>query len=239
MNLANKLTLMRVILVPFFVAFMLIDAIPLNYLWALLVFAIASITDMLDGKIARKYNMITSFGKFLDPLADKILVAAALVCFVQLGWCSAWVTALILAREFVVSGVRLVAASSEKKAVIAAGMLGKLKTAMTMVAICVILFMWILVQFGAISPEAFPIQIISDVLMYIAAALTVASGVKAKKEIGGRFRRTAEPAMPDCAHRLFSFFGKYFKPVQFRGAAHSYPECSNENRVHTPAAITQ
>ena len=77
MNLANKLTLMRVILVPFFVAFMLIDAIPLNYLWALLVFAIASITDMLDGKIARKYNMITSFGKFLDPLADKILVAAA------------------------------------------------------------------------------------------------------------------------------------------------------------------
>lgn len=79
MNLANKLTLMRVILVPFFVAFMLIDAIPLNYLWALLVFAIASITDMLDGKIARKYNMITSFGKFLDPLADKILVAAALV----------------------------------------------------------------------------------------------------------------------------------------------------------------
>lgn len=140
MNLANKLTLMRVILVPFFVAFMLIDAIPLNYLWALLVFAIASITDMLDGKIARKYNMITSFGKFLDPLADKILVAAALVCFVQLGWCSAWVTALILAREFVVSGVRLVAASSEKKAVIAAGMLGKLKTAMTMAAICVILF---------------------------------------------------------------------------------------------------
>ena len=83
--------------------------------------------------------MITSFGKFLDPLADKILVAAALVCFVQLGWCSAWVTALILAREFVVSGVRLVAASSEKKTVIAAGMLGKLKTAMTMAAICVIL----------------------------------------------------------------------------------------------------
>lgn len=177
MNLANKLTLMRVILVPFFVAFMLIDALPLNYLWALLVFAIASITDMLDGKIARKYNMITSFGKFLDPLADKILVAAALVCFVQLGWCSAWVTALILAREFVVSGVRLVAASSEKKVVIAAGMLGKLKTAMTMVAICVILFMWILAQLGAISPE-FPIQIISDVLMYAAAALTVASGVK-------------------------------------------------------------
>ena len=178
MNLANRLTLMRVVMVPFFVAFMLISALPYNYLWALVVFAAASITDMLDGKIARKYNMITSFGKFLDPLADKILVAAALVCFVQLGWCSAWVTALILAREFVVSGVRLVAASSEKKLVIPAGILGKLKTAMTMVTICVILFMWILVQFGAISPVTFPVQLISDILMYIAAALTAASGVK-------------------------------------------------------------
>lgn len=178
MNLPNKLTVMRVVMVPFFVAFMLIGAIPYNYLWALLVFAAASITDMLDGKIARKYNLITNFGKFLDPLADKILVASALICFVQLGWCSAWVTALILAREFMVSGVRLVAASSDKKVVIAAGMLGKMKTAMTMVAICVIIFMWILVQFGAITPEGFPIQIISDILMYIAAALTVASGVQ-------------------------------------------------------------
>lgn len=178
MNLPNKLTVMRVVMVPFFVAFMLIGAIPYNYPWALLVFAAASITDMLDGKIARKYNLITNFGKFLDPLADKILVASALICFVQLGWCSAWVTALILAREFVVSGVRLVAASSDKKVVIAAGMLGKMKTAMTMVAICVIIFMWILVQFGAITPEDFPIQIISDILMYIAAALTVASGVQ-------------------------------------------------------------
>jgi CDP-diacylglycerol--glycerol-3-phosphate 3-phosphatidyltransferase len=178
MNLPNKLTVMRVVMVPFFVAFILIGAIPYNYLWALLVFAAASITDMLDGKIARKYNLITNFGKFLDPLADKILVASALICFVQLGWCSAWVTALILAREFVVSGVRLVAASSDKKVVIAAGMLGKMKTAMTMVAICVIIFMWILVQFGAITPEGFPIQLISDILMYIAAALTVASGVQ-------------------------------------------------------------
>ncbi len=189
MNLANKLTLMRVILVPFFVAFMLIDAIPMNYLWAAVVFAAASITDMLDGKIARKYNMITSFGKFLDPLADKILVAAALVCFVEVGWCSAWVTALILAREFVVSGVRLVAASSEKKLVIPAGILGKLKTAMTMVAVCVILLLHILEDFRviygtpyvySIQPMGFgfPIQLVSDILMYIAAALTVASGVK-------------------------------------------------------------
>lgn len=178
MNLANKLTIFRVIIVPFFVFFMCFTGIEHRYLYALILFIVASLTDMLDGKIARKYNMITSFGKFLDPLADKILVAAALVCFVQLGWCSAWVTALILAREFVVSGVRLVAASSEKKLVIPAGILGKLKTAMTMVAICVILFMWILVQFGAISPVTFQVQLISDILMYIAAALTAASGVK-------------------------------------------------------------
>ena len=88
MNLANKLTLLRVIMVPFFVLFMLVDFFPKNYLWALAVFAAASITDMFDGKIARKYNMVTSFGKFLDPLADKILVAAALICMVELHWTS-------------------------------------------------------------------------------------------------------------------------------------------------------
>lgn len=178
MNLANKLTLMRVVMVPFFVAFMLISALPYNYLWALVVFAAASITDMLDGKIARKYNMITSFGKFLDPLADKILVAAALVCFVELKWTSAWVVFIILAREFVVSGVRLVAAGSDKKVVIPASWLGKIKTAVTMVAICVIMFLHILEGFGVIDGQTFPIQIISDILMFVSAALTAASGVK-------------------------------------------------------------
>lgn len=184
MNLANKLTLMRVILVPFFVAFMLIEALPVNYLWALAVFAAASITDMLDGKIARKYNMVTNFGKFLDPLADKVLVAAALICMVELHWTSAWVVALIIAREFVVSGVRLTAAGSPQKKVIAAGWLGKIKTAVTMVAVCVILLMHILVQFGVLCElgagqgAEFPIQLISDILMYASAALTVASGVQ-------------------------------------------------------------
>lgn len=178
MNLANKLTLFRVIIVPFFVFFMCFTGIEHRYLYALILFIIASITDMLDGKIARKYNMITSFGKFLDPLADKILVAAALVCFVELKWTSAWVVCIILAREFVVSGVRLVAAGSDKKVVIPAGWLGKIKTAVTMVAICVILFMHILVGFGVMDGQTFPIQLISDVLMYVSAALTLASGVK-------------------------------------------------------------
>ncbi len=177
MNLANKLTVMRVVLVPFFVLFMMVDAIPFNYLWALVVFGIASITDMIDGKVARKYNMITDFGKFLDPLADKILVAAALICMTELKWTYAWVTIIILTREFVVSGVRLVAAGSEKKIVIAAGWLGKVKTAVTMVALCVVLAMHIVVGFGWL-PAEFPVQLISDILMIASAGLTLWSGIQ-------------------------------------------------------------
>ncbi len=177
MNLANKLTLMRVILVPFFVAFMMIDAIPLNYLWALAVFGVASITDMLDGKIARKYNMVTNFGKFLDPLADKILVAAALVCMAELHWTYSWIVVAILIREFAVSGVRLAAAGSDKKVVIAAGWLGKVKTAVTMVAIVLVLAMRILIQIG-VMPEGFPVQLISDIMMTASAVLTLWSGVR-------------------------------------------------------------
>lgn len=179
MNLANKLTMLRVILVPFFAFFMLTGGlIPYNYLWAAIIFTLASITDTADGKIARKYNMVTNFGKFLDPLADKLLVVTALICFVELGWASAWVTAIIVAREFVVSGIRLIAAGSEKKTVIAASIWGKLKTASTMVAICVIIIMHILVSFGVISAETFPVQLISDILMYISCILTAISGIK-------------------------------------------------------------
>lgn len=179
MNLANKLTMLRIIMVPFFVFFMLAQQlVPHSYLWAAIVFAVASITDTADGKVARKYNMITDFGKFLDPLADKMLVVSALICFVQLGWCSAWVTAIIVAREFMVSGIRLVAAGSEKKIVIAASIWGKLKTASTMVAICVILILHVLVGFGVIDAAVFPVLLIGDILMYISCLLTVISGVK-------------------------------------------------------------
>lgn len=169
MNLANKLTMLRVIIVPFFVAALMFS----EHLIALLLFAAASITDMLDGKIARKYNMVTDFGKFLDPLADKILVAAALIVMVELGYTAAWLVWLIIAREFLVSGLRLVAAGSEKKIVIAANIWGKLKTASTMVAICVILGLHIFVDFGA---EISFLPLLSDILMYICTALTVISG---------------------------------------------------------------
>lgn len=177
MNLANKLTVIRVLMVPVFVIFLLVDAIPLNYLWAGIVFAAASLTDLADGKIARKYNMITDFGKFLDPLADKILVICALVCFIQHGWAQAWVVSVIIAREFMVSGVRLIAASSENKTVIAAGILGKLKTASTMVAIVVILLLQIFLQFGII-PVGDYIGIINYVLLLISMLLTAISGIQ-------------------------------------------------------------
>ncbi len=177
MNLANKLTLFRVILVPFFVAALMIPYIPVRFLIALIIFALASITDMLDGKVARKYNMITDLGKFLDPLADKILVAAALICFVELGWAPAWAVALIMAREFMVSGVRLAAANSKEKLVIAANIWGKLKTASTMVSICLILIMHILTDDFSVIGAEFPVQIITDVLIYICTFLTVVSGI--------------------------------------------------------------
>ena len=177
MNLANKLTMFRVIVVPFFVFFMCFSAIPYRFLISLILFALASITDMFDGKVARKYNMVTDFGKFLDPLADKILVAAALVCFVELGWTSAWVVFVILTREFLVSGIRLVAASSEKKVVIPANIWGKLKTAVTMVAMVVILILGVLIDDLHVIGGDFPAQIVRDVLMYLSALLTVISGV--------------------------------------------------------------
>lgn len=176
MNLANKLTLFRVILVPFFIAALMIPVIPFGSLFALVIFALASITDMLDGKVARKYNMITDLGKFLDPLADKILVAAALICFIELGWAPAWDVWLIMAREFMVSGVRLAAANSRQKLVIAANIWGKLKTASTMVAICLILIMHILTDsFGVLT--GMPVQMITDFLIYVCTLLTVVSGI--------------------------------------------------------------
>ena len=136
MNLPNKLTLGRIVLVPLFVAALLIP-FPMHTLVALVLFVAASITDMLDGKIARKRNLITDFGKFADPLADKILVLAALLCFVQNGWCDCVAVIIVLFREFTVTSIRLIAAS--KGEVIAANIWGKVKTVTQMVAIITIL----------------------------------------------------------------------------------------------------
>ena len=137
MNLPNKLTLLRIILIPAFMV-VLYWGFPGATWVALAIFIIASLTDMLDGKIARKYNLVTDFGKFADPLADKCLVMAALCCFVESGEFFGWVLAVVLLREFAVSGMRLIAV--EKGRVIAAGWSGKVKTASTMVCICLILF---------------------------------------------------------------------------------------------------
>ena len=179
MNLPNKLTVLRIILVPVFMAFIYIDIIPLHFLWAAIIFAIASLTDMLDGKIARKRNLITTFGKFLDPLADKILVIAALAVFVEIPeiQMSAVPLVIIITREFMVSGMRLLAA--EDGVVIAAGIWGKLKTAFTMAAIVVILlYLVIFCDLGLGSGiQEFVRTWVLDSLIWISAALTVISGV--------------------------------------------------------------
>lgn len=136
MNLPNKLTILRIVLVPFVIAAMLIE-FPFHFAVAGLLFGIAAITDAFDGKIARRDNLITDFGKFADPLADKILVISALVCFVKFGLCGAVPLIIIIFREFTVTSVRLVAAS--KGTVIAANMWGKVKTVTQMIAIIAIL----------------------------------------------------------------------------------------------------
>ena len=129
MNLPNKLTTLRVILVPFFVFFLLVDIGHFGRTGdfvALLIFIVASITDFLDGYIARKNNLVTNFGKFMDPLADKLLVGSAAICLIEMGRLSAWIVVILIAREFIISGFRLVAANNGR--VIAAGIWGKLKT---------------------------------------------------------------------------------------------------------------
>ena len=138
MNTANKLTLLRVFLIPVFLVVYYWGFAGSRYIIALGIYAVACLTDLLDGYIARHYNQVSDFGKFADPLADKCLVMAALCCFVESGEFFGWVLAVVLLREFAVSGMRLVAV--EKGRVIAAGWSGKVKTASTMVCICLILF---------------------------------------------------------------------------------------------------
>ncbi len=161
MNLPNKLTMFRVILIPFFVVFLLVDITSVDNWIALAIFIIASLTDMLDGKIARKYNLVTNFGKFMDPLADKLLVCSALVCLVELERIPAWVVIIIIAREFIISGFRLIA--SDNGVVIAASYYGKFKTTFQMLMICLMI-----ADIEAIST-------LTMVVMWIAVILTVVS----------------------------------------------------------------
>lgn len=184
MNTPNKLTLLRIVLVPFFVLFLLLPQIPHHYLLAGIVFAIAAITDHFDGRLARKHNQITDFGKFADPLADKILVMAAFLCFVQDGLLSAVAVIIMLFREFMVTSVRLVAV--EHKKVIAANLWGKAKTVsqiFSIILVIVLQYIGELMKMGFIpvSAEAAAsanwwFLIIGEAAVWISVALTVISG---------------------------------------------------------------
>lgn len=178
MNLPNKLTAARIIMVPFFVAALLVD-FPMHDLAALVIFAAASVTDMLDGKIARKRGLVTDFGKFADPLADKILVISALLCFVQSGLCDCVAVIIVLFREFAVTSIRLVAAS--KGEVVAANIWGKTKTVSQMIAVIGILIMQSVLglsAFGVTFPEALPavFNIAGRILIWISTVFAVISG---------------------------------------------------------------
>ena len=180
MNLANKLTLLRIILIPFFIVCFYIPnlmmntvsvnsyLIPYANLLGLVIFLLAAITDFIDGYIARKYNLITDFGKFMDPLADKLLVTAALLILLENGLISAWVVFVILAREFIVTGFRTIAAA--KGVVIAAGWLGKIKTVVQFIMISTLLLL------------NYPFELfnwpVDQIFVALAVVLTVASGVE-------------------------------------------------------------
>ena len=163
MNLPNKITLARVILVPIFVVVMLIDKIPYNNIIACAIFCIACFSDFLDGYLARKHKLVTNFGKFADPLADKMLVAAAMLCLIGLGRLYSWVVIVIICREFIISGLRLIAV--DNGVVIAASYWGKFKTVFQM-------FMCI---FLIIDFDIAVINIIEQILIWISLALTVVS----------------------------------------------------------------
>ena len=163
MNLPNKLTVLRVIMIPFFVAALLYDGGAnqnMRYV-AAAIFIIASLTDMLDGKIARKYNLVTNFGKFMDPLADKLLVCSALICLIELNALPAWMVIIIISREFIISGFRLIA--SDNGVVIAASYWGKFKTTFQMVSVVLLIL--------DIPALAF----VTTICVWIALVLTIVS----------------------------------------------------------------
>lgn len=184
MNLPNKLTMLRIILVPFFVLFMLFsgDIFPHHNLVALAIFGIASYTDHLDGKIARRDHLITNFGKLMDPLADKIMVMSALICFVANGMTNTVFVLLIMVREFAVTSIRLIAV--EQGRVIPANNWGKAKTVSQIVAICIVLLTQYMLDLGAYGLLALPTETLSSIftwvnfaVMAIATLLAVVSGI--------------------------------------------------------------
>ncbi len=192
MNLPNKLTLMRILLIPVMVVVAYIEYLNTHYVFGcvtianlimVIIFAVASFTDFLDGFIARKYNLVTTFGKFADPLADKLLVMAAMLILAAQGVLPYFIPIIVLSREFIVTGIRLVAA--QKGSVIAAGKMGKYKTAITMVAIIVLFFHnidLVTLEFGFnpfnIFTFEFPVYSVGSILIYLGLILTIVSGIE-------------------------------------------------------------
>lgn len=180
MNLPNKLTMLRILLVPVFILFVLWE-VPYHYYIAVAIFAAASFTDYLDGNIARSRGLVTDFGKFADPLADKLLTTTAIVYLLPLGLCDPLVLVIILAREFAVAGVRMVAAGAPGGKVIAANIWGKAKTVLQMIAILVIYTMLGTGEFFTGANNAQLMQytvVVSHLLMWLVAAATLISGVQ-------------------------------------------------------------
>ncbi|MCE9656651.1 CDP-diacylglycerol--glycerol-3-phosphate 3-phosphatidyltransferase [Clostridium celatum] len=182
MNLANKLTMLRIILVPIFLIFIVVKGIPYGSIIATLIFIIASLTDQLDGYIARSRNEITNFGKFMDPLADKLLVTAALISLVEFNLIPGWATVVIIAREFAVSGLRTLAASEGK--VIAASWWGKIKTVTQIIAILLLLFQVNIESTAYLSNMVNNNEIVKTFFAYapkialiIAVLMTIVSGI--------------------------------------------------------------
>ncbi len=181
LNTPNKLTIARMIITPIFLAVLLWESLPHRFLIAALVYSIAAVTDAIDGKLARKNNQITNFGKLLDPIADKILTTSALLGFMTMGLCNIWIVMIVLTREFTIASIRMIAASNG--VVIPANYWGKLKTVSQMTFTILIMLLGEVYQYvpqlasGAVIPDWLTLGNISNCLLWITAVLTVISGV--------------------------------------------------------------
>jgi CDP-diacylglycerol--glycerol-3-phosphate 3-phosphatidyltransferase len=174
LNLPNKLTIFRMIITPFFLAVIISESIPHHFIYGAVLFGIGSLTDFIDGRLARKNNQITVFGKLADPVADKMLTTAALLAFMSFGLCNIWIAMIVLIREFAITSFRL--AASAQGVVIPANIYGKLKTISQMVFTIIIMILGELVYIEAL-PDTFNLPLVSNALLWITAVLAVISGV--------------------------------------------------------------
>jgi len=182
LNTPNKLTIARMLITPVYLALILWESLPHRFLIATLVYAVAAITDAVDGKMARKNNQITNFGKLLDPIADKVLTTSALLAFMQMGLCNIWIVMIVLVREFAIASIRMIAAS--EGVVIPANFWGKLKTVSQMTFTIIIMLLGECYQYlpqffnaGVTCPSWLTLANISNGLLWITAVLTVISGI--------------------------------------------------------------